>query len=322
MEKEYTYGVARIRALESSLFTDEMIDQLIACKSYEEGLEFIKSKGYGDSSHELSLDEIMRIEKEKVFRILSEIVDDSEEYAILTLQDEYHNLKAAIKQVCTEQETENVFIDGVGESPDSLKALLKDGRYESLPHGMEVAAKEAMETLLRTGDGQLCDIIIDKAALQAIKNYGESSDNELIREYADILVTMADIKITLRAVRSGKDEQFLENALVMCRGVSISELKNAAVSGFDAVCSYLESIGYDEGVKALKVSASVFECWCDNQIIEEIKSQKYQAFTIGPIIAYAVARLNEIKTVKIILLGLQNGFDEEFIKERVRQMYA
>ena len=35
-----------------------------------------------------------------------------------------------------------------------------------------------------------------------------------------------------------------------------------------------------------------------------------------------IARENEIKTVKIILSGKINGFDNEFIKERVRVMYA
>ena len=37
---------------------------------------------------------------------------------------------------------------------------------------------------------------------------------------------------------------------------------------------------------------------------------------------WKIARENEIKTVKIILSGKINGFDNEFIKERVRVMYA
>ena len=90
----------------------------------------------------------------------------------------------------------------------------------------------------------------------------------------------------------------------------------------DGVCSYLEKIGYSQAVSALKISKSVFECWCDNKIVENIKSQKYDSFSIGPIIAYVIARENEIKTVKIILSGKINGFDNEFIKERVRVMYA
>lgn len=96
----------------------------------------------------------------------------------------------------------------------------------------------------------------------------------------------------------------------------------ACKDGLDGVCSYLEKIGYSQAVSALKISKSVFECWCDNKIVEDIKSQKYDSFSIGPIIAYVIARENEIKTVKIILSGKINGFDNEFIKERVRVMYA
>ena len=57
-------------------------------------------------------------------------------------------------------------------------------------------------------------------------------------------------------------------------------------------------------------------------MIEDIKPEKYNSFTIGPILAYVIARENEIKTVKIILSGKLNGFDNQFIKERVRVMYA
>ncbi len=322
MEKDYTYGVARIRALESGLLTDDDMSQLAGMKTFEEGLTFLRDRGWGNGNESLTLDEMMSVEKEKTYRVLEEIVDEPEEYAILTLPDIYHNLKAAIKQVCTEQETANVFIDGVGEKPQFLKECIREGNYERLPKGMAEPAKEATEILLRTGDGQLCDLVIDRAALEAIREAGKNSENELIQKYADIQVTVADIKIAVRGVQSGKDAQFLDNALVSCAGISVSELKSASVNGIEGISSYLESAGYKDGVEALKTSASVFECWCDNLVIEEMKSQKYRAFTIGPVIAYAVARLNEIKTAKMILLGIQNGFEEDFIKERVRKMYA
>ena len=90
---------------------------------------------------------------------------------------------------------------------------------------MAEPAKEATEILLRTGDGQLCDLVIDRAALNAMKEAGRTSENELIQKYADIQVAVADIKIAVRGVKSGKDEQFLDNALVSCAGISISELK-------------------------------------------------------------------------------------------------
>ena len=50
MEQEYIYGVARIRALEGSLFTDETINQLVQCKDYDEAMDFLRTKGWGNGN--------------------------------------------------------------------------------------------------------------------------------------------------------------------------------------------------------------------------------------------------------------------------------
>ena len=90
----------------------------------------------------------------------------------------------------------------------------------------------------------------------------------------------------------------------------------------DAICEYLAGTSYAGGADALKESPSAFERWCDNRMIETIKPQKYNSFSVGPLVAYELARENEIKTVRIILTGKQNGFSDEAIRERVREMYV
>ena len=42
---EYTYAVARVRALEASLLTDAVIDQLLACKDERQCLQLLEEKG-------------------------------------------------------------------------------------------------------------------------------------------------------------------------------------------------------------------------------------------------------------------------------------
>ena len=322
MEQEYTYGVARIRALESSLFSDDIISQLMQCHSFEECLNFLRDKGWGNGNPDETLEEMLSIEKKRTWKVLEDIVEDVDDCRILTINNEFHNLKAAIKQVCTNQEVGSVFIESGSLEPEFLKECIMQGNYNMLPKSMSVPAKEATEILLQTGDGQLCDIIIDKAALEEIAKEGKNSKNKLIKKYADLQVVIADIKIAVRCAAAGKDSQFAKKALVPCNGISVDELAAAVENGLEDVCTYLENSGYKEAVEALKVSKSVFECWCDNKIIEDIKPEKYNSFTIGPILAYVIARDNEIKTVKIILSGKLNGFDNEFIKERVRVMYA
>ena len=53
-----------------------------------------------------------------------------------------------------------------------------------------------------------------------------------------------------------------------------------------------------------------------------MKPQKYNPFSVGPLVAYALARENEIKTVRIILSGKRTGMPEASIRERVREMYV
>ena len=50
MSERYTYAVARIRALEVSLFSNAAIDQLIACQDYEQACQFLAERGWGDTS--------------------------------------------------------------------------------------------------------------------------------------------------------------------------------------------------------------------------------------------------------------------------------
>ncbi len=322
MEKDFVYGVARIRALESNLFSDETINQLIVCRDYKEAMDFLRNKGWGNGNIEQSLEEMLEDERNKTWDILYELIEDKNQCKILTVTNEYQNLKAAIKQVCTQSDKTNIFFENTKLDVDFLRDCIRKGNYNLLPEDMAEAAREAATVLIQTGDGQLCDVIIDRANLEAIKKIGNESSNELIQKYADNLITVSNIKIAVRCAATNKDAAFISRALISCNGISVTELATACRDGMDGVCNYLTKTGYKNAVNALKKSMSVFECWCDNKIIEEIKSEKYNSFSIGPIIAYVIARENEIKNVKLVLLGKINGFDNDFIKERVRIMYA
>ena len=107
-----------------------------------------------------------------------------------------------------------------------------------------------------------------------------------------------------------------------CASLSVERLSSAALSGMDAICEYLEGIAYADGAEALRESPSAFERWCDNQLMEAIKPQKYNPFSAGPLVAYVLARENEIKTVRIILTARLNELPEEQIRERIREMYV
>ena len=201
-------------------------------------------------------------------------------------------------------------------------ALVQNKEFDKLPGNMPATAREAFDTLLHTRDGQLCDLIIDHATLEAMLEAGEKSGEKIIEEYAQTAVAIADIKIAVRSQKTGKNAEFMKKAMVNCSEINVDQLTQAALAGAEEIAQYLEGTSYREGADALRISPSAFERWCDNKMTDSMRSQKYESFSVGPLLAYLLARQYEITTVRIILTGKQNEFPDEAIRERIREMYV
>lgn len=322
MSEQYTYAVARIRALEVSLLSNAVIEQLLACQTFEQCMRFLEDKGWGDLNTGLDAEAMLTREEEKIWKVVKELSVPMEKFDVITYPKLFHNLKAAIKEVCTESTHPNIFNDDVRIPGAEMLEIVREKNFDRLPGSMEKAGREAFETLLHTGDGQMCDVIIDRATLAAIRKAGKEAKDDIIRDYAESAVAIANIKIAVRSQKTAKSIEFMKRAMVECSSISIEQLSKAALSGMDAIEDYLRQTSYAEGADALAKSPSAFERWCDNRMIETIHPQKYKAFGIGPIVAYVIARQNEIKTVRIILSGKLNGLSDDSIRERVREMYV
>ena len=323
-DTKYTYAVARIRALETGLFTSSVIEQLLACDTEQQCLQLIQEKGWGDADTPLNAEAILSREQEKIWETIRELGVDMSVFDVLSYPNLFHNLKAAVKDACTQEDgrSMNIYYEDTAIPADEMLEIIRSKDFSRLPENMAAAARDAYETLLHTRDGQLCDVIIDKAAREAIYDAGKAAKDSIIRDYAESVVAVADIKIAVRAQKTAKSIDFMKRAMAPCQSLNVDQLARAAVSGMDAITEYLAGTAYAEGAAAIAQSPSAFERWCDNRMMETMQSQKYEAFSVGPLVAYILARENEIKTVRIILSGKQNGFSNDSIRERVREMYV
>ena len=319
---KYTYAVARIRALEVSLFSDAFIEQLLACKSADQVLQSVIEKGWGDMDTEHDAEAVFKREEEKAWEVIRDTAPDMSVFDVLSYPKLYHNLKAAVKEVYAGVNNPAMFYDDCAVSGEEMLQIVENREFSRLPGNMSGTAQEALEALLHTGDGQLCDIIVDRAALDAIEEAGKRSGEPIIEDYADTTVAIADIKIAVRSQKTGKSADFMRSAMAECDSLSLDQLIRAALSGEEEIARYLEGTSYSGGADALRESPSAFERWCDNRMTETLRPQKYETFSVGPLLGYLVARQNEIKTVRIILTGKQNGFSDEAIRERIREMYV
>ena len=319
---DYIYAVARIRAKELLCFGSPAMEQLMACKTYEECLRMLNEKGWGNGSAGQTPESLLDGERNKTWEQLRELVEDMSVFDVFLYANDYHNLKAAIKENYVPSHGADIYSSNGTIDPAVFRQAADEHDFSVLPAGMRDAAEEAMSVLRETGDGQLCDIIIDKAALNAILQAGKASGDPLLAFYAEHTVATANIKTAVRCQKTGKSLAFIQRALAECDTLDVSLLAQTAVESFEAMIEYLGRTCYSGAAEALTQSASAFERWCDNRLIEKIRPQKYETSTIGPLAAWLLARENEIKTVRILLSGKRNGLSDDAIRERLREMYV
>ena len=322
MVEQYTYAVSRIHARELDLLSSSDLEQLLICPDFETALKNLTEKGYGIKDNYRSFEELEKDETEKMWELINELIPDKTPFETLLRQIDFHNLKAAIKSVFTAEEAEGYFLRGGIVEPQVILNAVKIKNYSELPEFLSETAVEATEKFAETGDGQECDIYIDRRCLETILSEGTASDISIIKDYAELFVALSDIKIAARGALTKKSKGFMQRALAECETLDVDTLAAAAGKSINDVYKYLEHTSYKEAAEKLSVSMSEFEKWTDNKIMDLIKSQKSNPFTVAPIFSYILAKQNELKAVQIILSGKKNNLPDELIRERIRDLYV
>lgn len=321
-KKDYTFAVARVRSRENFLLNDSDISALISAKDYNECVNMLSDKGWNTDAIADDYEKILDYQEKSLWEFINELSSDMSEFNVFLWQKDFHNLKASIKAVVNSANINGIFVDGGTLEAETIYKAVKDKNYNALPEHLAKYTPEAIKLLLQTRDGQLCDVYLDKALLDEINTLAEKSPYDTIKLYVNTLTAIADIKTAVRCCKTGKTYDFTLSALSSCKYLDIEQLTRVSAMGFEEICNYILTTDYAMAVDELKKSSSAFEVWCDNRLIENMKPQKYEPFSIGAVVGYIIARENEIKTIRIILAGKQNNLDVEILKERLRIMYV
>ncbi len=311
--QDYTYSVARIRSKETELLKEQDIELLLNAQDYSDALRVLRDKGYVNDGS------VAEDATRSLWEFLGELADE-EVLKLLRIPVDYHNIKVSVKSVFADIDGTDLLADyGTVDKLDIYNAV-KSRDYFGLPKNLGETAENAMSLILRTQDSQLCDIDIDKAELCELWQVAEKSNDDFIKRYVSLKIRLVNLKTALRCAIMGKSEAFTENALCEKAEHNIHQLARAAENGKDALMEYLESNGEDEAATVMGKSTVLFEKWCDDRIMSLMREARYDCFSSAPIIAYAYAKIAEIKAVRLILSAKRNKLEN--IRERVRELYV
>ena len=96
-EEAYIYAVARIRSQEQRLLNGPFMEQLLAAPDEAGCLRLLAERGW--ESPDGTTEAMLEAESQKTWQLMSELVKDPSVFDVFRYAADYHNLKAAVKQL-------------------------------------------------------------------------------------------------------------------------------------------------------------------------------------------------------------------------------
>lgn len=323
MALSYEFSIGSVRAKENSLFTNAEVEQMLACKSENELIRFLNEKGYGEGG---SIDEIINNNTKEMWKYIRSVAPEFEIFNPFFYQNDVHNLKATLKGIMAQRHYEPLLLSPCTMDKEVLKNAVENRKFKALPEWLSEAADKAYETIAHTGDARLSDAVIDKAVMQKMLDEGKKSNSEFLKKYFNTVVFYCNIKIAIRAARTGTSKNYLLQALCEVEDFRMSAVISAALKGYDALLDTLSKFSeYDcsKAIEEYSKSPSAFERFVDDKLMALTKENCKRASNgAEPLIGYYLGCETQKKVIHIIASGLRTQTPVDIIRERLRELYG
>lgn len=325
-ERNFAYAVGRIRALETKLFDRTRLERLSETNSLQEALSGLSETEYGPAianlknptQFELALND----ELARVVKLLLDLADDAPELRVFIHRYDLQNLKVILKS----SNSEPTGLSRLGYwDPEWLLQKVHENDLTELPALFRDACEQAKEAFKATGDTQEVDQIIDAVGFEYGYHILKNGISDLLLNWWIALIDLTNIRtfIRLRFIGLGFAEFsrfFITNGLL-----ELGDFKELWDQPNEKVAAWLGNTVYSklltDGLATLN-SLTQLERESDNFLINLIEPAKMISLGIEPLVGYLLAKENEVKLLRIILVGKANQLSNPEIKERLRRAYA
>ena len=319
---KYAYSVSGAHVYEKSFLKKTDLDKLLTSPSYEAVTAVLADKGWTMPEDTRDSGKILELEMCRAWEWIHSAAPDPALFDCLILRNDYHNLKAGIKCLLSDFDVDLHFVSPTTLSRDLLKEAIEKHEFSSLPAPFAELGENVYDTLVRTQDGQLADVMIDRVCLDEIYDRAAKTRIPLLMKEMEIYMAATNIKTAFRAMKTGKDRDFMDRALTdKCRTISKEKILSLAEGKIEDLLSYFATTPYSAGTKYLSSSPSEFEKWVDDEMVSLLLPTRHSPLGPEPLIGFYLGKEAEIKNVRIILAAKQNNLPLEMVVPRLRRLY-
>ncbi|HHV63244.1 MAG TPA: V-type ATP synthase subunit C [Firmicutes bacterium] len=341
-ESKYAYSVARTRVLETRLLDWGRLERMLDAADVEEALKVLQESDY---SVGFDYEAMLSNELKRVYALLSEMAPDPRLVRMFLVRYDFHNLKVLLKARLLWEGAGRGGVDA-GQAPrsdrvpkralfdigsvklETLARAVNEGEVRDLPEPHRAALQRALAAYEETRDPVTIDNVLDREAYSFMCAEAAGQGIDFLVDYLARQADLINIATFIRSKQMGKDRSSFTEAFLPCGRLELSKFLDVYDRPPEAIADEFAGSDYapiiEDGLKHLAAdgSLSYFEKARDIYLLNYLKKAKYVAFGPEPLIGYLLAKENEIRMLRIILVGKANGLTRETIKERLRDVYV
>ncbi|MCF6096119.1 V-type ATP synthase subunit C [Thermovorax subterraneus] len=331
-DEEFLYASGRVKVLENRLLGRSVIERVLEAENMEAVLRVLSETDYAPEFEELEsvydFEKALENSMKKTLNTVRESLKDHRIVRFFTLKYDYHNLKVIAKsRILGADVPEN--LSNLGEIPvDELIKLGKGEGDAKVPEAMKAAYGEAMRLFEETQDPQQIDLFLDRALYEELIELTKEIGHEFLKDYLVALVDLINIKTMVRLKYMESDLKALEKSLLP--GGTIEQaffekyFKEPVQSLVDALSSSRYAKVVKEGLEnwISTGSPATYEKLSDDFLLGILKKGIYKPYGLETVAGYIGAKENEIKILRVLMVGKINGISEDVIRERLRDVYV
>jgi V/A-type H+-transporting ATPase subunit C len=316
------YAIGRISLIEANAINSAKLERLLQANSAPELRRILVEYGWPDSGN----DEQNALEHiQNACKLVLELTTDVEMVNLFLLKSDVTNLKIILKASALNIEPGLLSPNGTIE-PEKLRLAAEEKRYDVLPEELQTAVKEIEDIILQDNvDPMHIDITLDKAYMSYVFNKLPKK-HKLLHKYFTTMADTTNYAMAIRSMHLGKPYEFLKKMLLP--GGNISESKwQKAYEEPENLPLLMQVYGgklYQSAIAAFMddTKIALFQKRADDNLLELFFPYKSSIDKDERLIGHLLMRDREAQAIRLILAGKENGFSNEIIQERLRELYV
>ncbi|MFW6148535.1 MAG: V-type ATPase subunit [Atribacterota bacterium] len=332
-QEEYGYACARVRELEKSLLSQELLDKLVESTNLENAIKILAESNideyiFNKSISIVALDKALENILKNTINLIDEIAPYPYLFQLFNWKYDFHNLKVLLKaKILAKKEIFPIYEIG-NISQDILKSAVFEGKYQSVPIKIERFIKQSEEEYMKSEDIQLIENLLDRGYYEILFNQLEDINQPFLFYYYKTEVDLLNIMIACRSKIRDIKKSKLSEILIKYGSFSPQKFINIYDNSVHSWPNYFNKSDYasvlENGIKYWQEEKSLIELerLVDNFLLNLLKIGKYNTFGLESVIAYYYAKENDIKNIRIIINSKRNLLPKEIIRKIIRDTYV